>query len=67
MKKQVLIISSEYPPGPGGIGHHAYSLSKALHVEGYSLKVLSPADYATPAEILHFNQSQPFEVERYPI
>jgi phosphatidylinositol alpha-1,6-mannosyltransferase len=65
MNRQVLIISTEYPPGPGGIGQHAYSLSRALHTEGFVIKVLSPADYASPAEVLLFDQSQPFEVMRY--
>jgi phosphatidyl-myo-inositol dimannoside synthase len=66
MNQQVLIISTEYPPGPGGIGQHAYSLSKALHSENYTVKVLAPADYATPAEVHQFDKRQTFAVERYP-
>ena len=26
---RLLILSSEFPPGPGGIGYHAYSLGAA--------------------------------------
>lgn len=65
MNQQILIISTEYPPGPGGIGQHAYSLSKALHTEGYNVHVLSPADYATPDEINDFDRCQPFKIDRY--
>ena len=28
--KRNLIHSSEFPPGPGGIGNHAYNLAKIL-------------------------------------
>jgi len=66
MSRRVLILSSEFPPGPGGIGQHAYSLAKALHSEGYHIRVLSPADYATNEEVATFDQSQLFEIERYP-
>lgn len=65
MNRNILIISTEYPPGPGGIGQHAYSLSKALHNLGYTIKVLTPADYATPNEVSKFDYSQPFKVNRY--
>lgn len=65
MSWQLLIITTEYPPGPGGIGQHAYSLSKALCAEGYAIKVLSPADYATSAEVTRFDDGQPFEIVRY--
>jgi len=65
MSRKLLIITTEYPPGPGGIGQHAHSLSKSLHAEGYAVKVLSPADYATSAEVTLFDQSQPFKVVRY--
>ena len=27
MKNKILIISSEFPPGPGGIGNHAFNIS----------------------------------------
>ena len=29
-KKNILIFSSEFPPGPGGIGNHAFNLAKGL-------------------------------------
>lgn len=65
-KRNIVIISSEFPPGPGGIGHHAFSLAKALVGEGFAVKALSAADYATQDEVLDFDRSQSFEIHRYP-
>ena len=28
LHKKIIIISTEFPPGPGGIGSHAYSLTE---------------------------------------
>lgn len=67
MKKvKVLLISSEYPPGPGGIGQHAYCLAKSLHEDGIELFVLSPADYTTEKEVQAFDKKQEYFIERYP-
>jgi len=40
-KKTILIVSSEFPPGPGGIGDHAFNLSNELVDSGYPVHVLS--------------------------
>jgi phosphatidylinositol alpha-1,6-mannosyltransferase len=64
-KKGVLIIASEFPPGPGGIGHHAYSLAKALQSNGYKVVVMTPADYALPEEVRYFDLVQPFGIIRF--
>ena len=37
----ILIISSEFPPGPGGIGNHAYCLAKELLVND-NVHVIAP-------------------------
>ena len=39
MKNKILIISSEFPPGPGGIGSHAFNLSSQFTKE--VIKLLS--------------------------
>jgi len=39
--KKLLIISSEFPPGPGGIGNHAYNLQYHLRKEGWKVKTIS--------------------------
>jgi phosphatidylinositol alpha-1,6-mannosyltransferase len=66
MTPPVLIISSEFPPGPGGIGHHCFSLASALHRQGIPVFVLTQGDYAQPSEIDRFDARVPFQVKRYP-
>ena len=63
---RLLLISSEFPPGPGGIGSHAYQL--ALHLErlGWEVVVMSPQDYAPEEEIFAFNQIQHYKVVSLP-
>lgn len=64
-KTKILLISSEFPPGPGGIGHHCFSLAKALHDESLSVTVLTQGDYATNKEVESFDSQLPFYVKRY--
>lgn len=56
---KVLLLSSEYPPGPGGIGNHAFSLSKALARQGLEVFVVCDADYASQQEVEQFDQALP--------
>lgn len=55
--KLIAIISSEFPPGPGGIGKHAYDLSQALAWKGYQVTVFTSQDYSNQNEIDVFNAS----------
>ncbi len=64
--KRILVISSEFPPGPGGIGHHALSLVCALVNRGYQITVMSPADFVTEEEVEVFDSQQRFRIIRYP-
>ena len=59
---RALIISSEFPPGPGGIGNQAHQLALSLHRLGWALAVASPQDYVTPEQALAFNAQQPFPI-----
>jgi phosphatidylinositol alpha-1,6-mannosyltransferase len=61
---RVLILSSEFPPGPGGLGTHAYHLALNLKRLGWEVLVMTPQDYATDEEIAKHNQSVPFEIIR---
>ncbi len=61
-QRKVLILSTEFPPGPGGIGSHAYAIAQQLSKRGWQVKVLSPQDYATKEEIRVFNARQEFSV-----
>jgi phosphatidylinositol alpha-1,6-mannosyltransferase len=55
--RKILIVTTEFPPGPGGIGNHAYSLVKALSAKGFNVYVVTNADYATEEEVETFDAS----------
>lgn len=57
MPKSILLISSEFPPGPGGIGQHAHSLCKALLSKGCKVIVQTEGDYASLKEIKSFDNN----------
>jgi phosphatidylinositol alpha-1,6-mannosyltransferase len=66
LKNRILFICSEFPPGPGGIGHHAWFLTKELSkLENTVIEVLAPADYADELEVLNFDNQQNFIVHRF--
>ena len=62
---RLLLLSSEFPPGPGGIGTHACQLAGHMARAGWQVRVLTFQDYAGEAEIAAANRSQPFEIERW--
>ena len=62
--KKLLFISSEFPPGPGGIGNHAWNLCKELNV-CYRIDVLTVSNYVTQVEFEQFDQKQNFYVYRF--
>ena len=37
MNNKILFISSEFPPGPGGIGNHASNIANELARKGYQI------------------------------
>jgi phosphatidylinositol alpha-1,6-mannosyltransferase len=59
---RVIIISSEFPPGPGGIGTHAFNLAQNLFRLGWEVEVVTSQNYASPEEISHFNSEQVFPI-----
>ncbi len=60
---KVLIVSSEFPPGPGGIGRHAADLSLALASRGYLVDVYSNLDYVQRDKISSFADELPSNVK----
>lgn len=62
-----LIITSEFPPGPGGIGKHSYCLAKALVHNGITVDVVCNMDYVTNTEINSFIKSLPNRLKIYRI
>ncbi len=66
MNKRILFVTSEFPPGPGGIGHHAWFLAKELAKrESIHIEVLCPKDYATESDVLKFDEESPFKIHRF--
>ena len=63
--RSLLFVSTEFPPGPGGIGTHAHQVSLGLAGAGWAPVVLTPQDYATEDEIATFNVAQPFPIVRF--
>jgi phosphatidylinositol alpha-1,6-mannosyltransferase len=61
---RALIVTSEFPPGPGGIGTHAWELTRHLARSGWSVEVLARQGYRTGEEIDRFNKEQSFPVHR---
>ena len=66
--KTILLITSEFPPQPGGIGNHAYHLAQQLSLR-YKVKVLADQRSQNGLEEKEFDQLQKFSshrVQRYP-
>lgn len=59
---KIVIITSEFPPLPGGIGNHAYMLAKYLQKENYEVSVLS--DYRNVSKDNDFDKKQNFKIFR---
>jgi phosphatidylinositol alpha-1,6-mannosyltransferase len=64
--KKILLISSEFPPGPGGIGYHAYSLSKELQKNNnFELTILCNADYISKEKVKNFDDTCGLNIFRF--
>ncbi len=64
--KNIRLISSEYPPGPGGIGRHAADLSLALVNKGYNVDVMTSLDYENKHRINQYIDTLPLKIELFP-
>lgn len=62
MIKSITIVTSEFPPQPGGIGNHAYNLALHLVNLGYDVTVVS--DYRDSSADEIFDKSLNFRVVR---
>ncbi|WP_246126014.1 glycosyltransferase family 4 protein [Bizionia myxarmorum] len=66
-KKKILIVTSEFPPQPGGIGNHAYYLALYLAKNGYAVTVIADQRDVANVEEMTFDAGLPFVVERIPL
>lgn len=62
--RNVFIITSEYPPEPGGIGNHAFNLAHQLDLAGYQLHVFTEARTADEATSKQFDGRHNIQVTR---
>lgn len=63
--ESVLLISNEFPPGPGGIGNHAFNLAKHLNLKGLKTDVLTVSDFVEEDVASDFDRNVPFSVKRH--
>lgn len=62
----ILLLTSEFPPQPGGIGNHAFHLSKGLEEQGYSVTVICDTRSKTGKEEEDFDTVADFKTVRIP-
>ncbi len=60
----VLLITSEFPPQPGGIGNHAYNLALYLTRSGYDVTILTDIRSSDGREENDFDKTLPFKINR---
>lgn len=63
---KILILTSEFPPQPGGIGNHAYNLAKGLQGNGYEVRVMCDIRDAIGNDEVSFDKNLSFKVIRIP-
>lgn len=60
--EKILLITSEFPPLPGGIGNHAFLLAKYLQINDFDVTVM--CDFRAKEKDLEFDKNQPFKIYR---
>ena len=63
---KILILTSEFPPQPGGIGNHAYHLAKGLQGNGDEVVLVCDRRSETGEEEREFDEGLSFQVVRIP-
>ncbi|MCK5816078.1 MAG: glycosyltransferase family 4 protein, partial [Flavobacteriaceae bacterium] len=62
--KRILIVSSEFPPQPGGIGNHAWNLANQLSIYGLDVTVFTDSRGTKLDEEITFDAAQAFTLKR---
>ncbi len=63
---KILILTSEFPPQPGGIGNHAFHLAKGLQGSGYEVTLLCDRRSDSGVEEEAFDAQASFKIIRIP-
>ncbi|MFC2053199.1 glycosyltransferase family 4 protein [Chloroflexota bacterium] len=61
---KLLILTIEFPPGPGGIGTLSDQIAYNLSNNGWNVSVSTPQNFSNDAEIEAFNKTQPYFIQR---
>lgn len=64
MNKNTLIIASEFPPEPGGIGNHAYNLARSFHGNNFDVQVITDQRVLDDSVEQQFDKQNSFKVFR---
>lgn len=67
MKKNILIVTSEFPPQPGGIGNHAYNLASQLYLNDCEVSVIADQRSLDGEEERLFDAGLDYKVHRIEI
>ena len=65
MNNKILFISSEFPPGPGGIGNHAFNIANELAKRGYQIIINTKSDYVNQNQEAKFDKNCNYKVYRF--
>ena len=65
-KQRLLLVTSEFPPQPGGIGNHAWHLAKSFQENNIDVQVISDRRSGEGKEEIDFDENQQFKVIRIP-
>ena len=63
--EKILLIATEFPPGPGGIGNHAFNLAKYLKINDIDIEVLTVSDFTDKDSEINFDAKQNFDIVRF--
>ena len=61
---RILLISTEFPPGPGGIGNHAWNLARNLNNKVH-VDILTTSDYADKNACKSFDEKEKISIYRF--
>jgi polysaccharide biosynthesis protein PslF len=64
--RTILLVSAEYPPDPGGVGHYTYRLAHTLRTRGHRVVVATGSEGQTP-DALDIEQATPVAVPVQPV